>query len=85
LEGDRGRAGISLERRRRLDALLQRLVVPSGDRLGELRAVEVLERIGTREAEHLLKKLAKGAPEARLTREAKASLQRLAKRPAARP
>ena len=50
-----------------------------------LRAVEVLERIGTPEARQVLAKLADGAPEARLTQEAKASLQRLAKRSAPGP
>jgi WD40 repeat protein len=49
-------------------------------RLWQLRAVEVLERIGTPAAREVLETLAKGAPEARLTQEAKASLQRLAER-----
>jgi hypothetical protein len=40
-----------------------------------------LERIGTPEARQLLKRLATGAPGARLTREAKASLERLAIHP----
>ena len=48
-------------------------------RLRALRAVEVLEYIGTTEAKKLLMALAQGAAEARLTREAKASLKRLAK------
>jgi hypothetical protein len=42
----------------------------------------VLERIGTPSACQMLEGLAKGAPEARLTRDARASLDRLAKRPA---
>ena len=42
-----------------------------------MRAVEVLERIGTSEAAELLKALAKGTPAARVTKEAKASLERL--------
>jgi hypothetical protein len=37
----------------------------------------VLERINSAEARQALAKLAKGAPEARLTREAKAALDRL--------
>jgi hypothetical protein len=41
------------------------------------RSVEVLEFIGTPAARDLLEKLAKGAPEARLTTEAQASLARL--------
>jgi hypothetical protein len=47
------------------------------ERLQALRAVEVLERIGTPEARKVLETLATGAPAARLTREAKASLGRL--------
>jgi HEAT repeat protein len=53
----------------------------SGDHLREVRAVEVLEGLGTPEAKKLLEELANGAPEAPLTREAKASLGRLANRP----
>jgi hypothetical protein len=50
-----------------------------------LRAVAVLEDIATPEARQVLGTLAEGAPESRLTREAKASLERLARRPAATP
>lgn len=45
----------------------------------ELRALEVLERIGSIEAQRVLKLLAEGDPQARLTREAKAALMRLTK------
>ncbi len=55
LQRERNRAGLSLERRRRLDRLLGGLAIPSGDRLRELRAVEVLERIGTPEARQVLR------------------------------
>jgi hypothetical protein len=48
--------------------------------LQALRAVAVLEDIGTPTARRLLEDLANGASEARLTREAKASLQRLDRR-----
>ncbi len=48
--------------------------------LAGLRAVEVLEYVGTFEARQLLAELAKEAKDARLTREAKASLQRLKRR-----
>jgi hypothetical protein len=49
--------------------------------LRSLRALEVLERVGTPGARRLLEKLSRGAPGARLTREARTSLERLAKRP----
>jgi WD40 repeat protein len=44
-----------------------------------LRGVEVLERIGTREAQRVLEAMAQGVPESRLTGEAKAALARLEK------
>jgi hypothetical protein len=47
--------------------------------LRQIRAVEVLEHIDGLEAGKLLEVLATGAPEARLTQETKASLERLAK------
>jgi WD40 repeat protein len=54
----------------------------SMDKTLRLWDVEVLERIGTPEGRQLLQQLAHGAPGARLTQEAKASLQRLARRAA---
>jgi RNA polymerase sigma factor (sigma-70 family) len=70
------------EARRRLVEVLQRLESPpNADRLRPLRAVETLEHIGTAEARQVLQTLARGAPEARLTREAKASLGRLGRVP----
>jgi hypothetical protein len=45
----------------------------------EPRAVRVLEAVGTPAARELLESLAKGAPTARLTIEAKAALERLSK------
>jgi RNA polymerase sigma factor (sigma-70 family) len=81
LERERRRPDLSPELRRRLDDLLKRVWAPPvGDRLRELRAVEVLERIGTAEARQVLEALARGSPEARLTREAEGALQRLGKR-----
>lgn len=69
----------SLELRRRIEELLRRLPGPtvSRDLLRAIRAVEVLERLGTPAATRLLETLAKGAAEARLTREATVALGRL--------
>jgi WD40 repeat protein len=77
----------SLEVRRRIEQLLdkQEEKALSGNRLRDLRALMVLERIGTLEARKLVETLAKGAPQAQLTQEAQASLERLAKRPPAVP
>jgi WD40 repeat protein len=70
---------LTLEVRRRIEMILAELpVLP--EQLRGLRAVEVLEQAGGSEAKKVLEALAKGAPEARLTREARASLQRLASR-----
>jgi hypothetical protein len=44
-----------------------------------LRAVELLELIGSSQARQTLQRLAGGAPGARLTRQAKNALERLAK------
>jgi WD40 repeat protein len=77
----------ALDVRRRLERLLEKLdgTVTSPDRLRGLRAIAVLEQIGDRDARQLLDKLAHGTPDSRLTQEAKASLERLAKRTAATP
>jgi WD40 repeat protein len=72
---------ISAEKRKRLEKLLDiTLIVRTPGRLRQLRALEVLEQIGTPEARQLLAKLSKGVLEARLTRDAKAALQRLERR-----
>jgi RNA polymerase sigma factor (sigma-70 family) len=73
----------SPEAAKRIRSLLDRLEEPPADaeQLRRLRAVEILEGIGTPRAVEFLETLAKGAPAARLTKEAKASLERLAKRP----
>jgi hypothetical protein len=74
----------SLEVRRRLEAVLEKEAksasAPPPERMRALRAIEVLEHIGTPEAQDVLNSLAQGASEARLTQEAKTSLERLAKR-----
>jgi hypothetical protein len=51
-----------------------------GEALRELRALEALEATGTPAAQKALARLARGHPGARLTREARASLERLSKR-----
>jgi RNA polymerase sigma factor (sigma-70 family) len=69
----------SPEVRRRAEALLKKLrkESPGPERLRELRAMEALEQVGGTEARQLLRRLAEGAPEARLTREARGALGRL--------
>jgi len=77
---EKGLAGkTSLELRKRLEQLVDRLKgsVPSAEVRRSLRAVTVLEHVGNVEAREVLAGLAKGAPEARQTREARAALQRL--------
>jgi hypothetical protein len=68
-----------LEVRRRLELILEKAASwsPPPEQLQELRALEVLERIGGAEAGALLEKLARGAAEALLTREAQAALARM--------
>jgi WD40 repeat protein len=72
----------ALEMRRRIEELLKDIdeKLPSSELLRALRAVEVLERIGGPEARKTLQTLAEGVAEARLTREAKATLKRLTPR-----
>jgi hypothetical protein len=72
----------SAEVRMRLTALLARLgpATPragSADELRLVRAVGVLEHIGTERARALLAALARGAPRARLTEDARDALRRL--------
>jgi hypothetical protein len=68
----------SLEVRRQLFALLERIAneARSPESLRVLRVTAVLERIDTPESVELLRRLAGGAAEARLTREAAAALKR---------
>ncbi len=69
----------SLELRQRVQAILERLRGPvtQPELLQALRAVAVLEDIDTSQARRILKELASGASQSRITREAKASLERL--------
>ena len=69
----------SLELTRRANELI-RLLRPhrlSGDSLQQVRAIELLEHLGTTEARRLMSELASGAPGDLRTEEAKASLQRM--------
>jgi WD40 repeat protein len=66
------------EVRRRLQDIVGRWEEPALNLavLRQIRAVQVLEQIASPEAERLLRDLAGGLPEARLTQEARAALQR---------
>ncbi len=70
------------ELQRRVQGILDRLRGPvtRPDRLQSLRAVAVLEDIGTPAARQALETLAKGAPAARQTQESRAALERLSQR-----
>src|SRR5262249_33766457 len=73
---------VSAEVRRRVQDMLEKFHGPvtGPERVRGLRAVEVLELIGTPEARQILQTLAGGAPGSRVTQDAKSSLERLAKR-----
>jgi WD40 repeat protein len=77
----------SAEVRRRVQELLDKL--PRGGEAPEAwrqrRALRVLEQLDTPDARQLLHQLARGAPAAPLTREAKAALERLGRRAGAAP
>jgi RNA polymerase sigma factor (sigma-70 family) len=67
-----------LEIKRRLEILLGKLTNWPPDTLRQVRAVELLEHVGTVEARGVLERLVReGAPEGRLTREAETALRRL--------
>jgi hypothetical protein len=70
----------SQQQRRLLQQVLDDVAaeLPDGPELQALRAVEVLERIGSAQAEELLTKLSAGAAEAPRTEAARAALRRLA-------
>jgi RNA polymerase sigma factor (sigma-70 family) len=74
-----------LEVRRRIEQLLAKLSGKErlAERVREQRALEVLERVGSAEAQRHLEALADGAPEAGLTQGARAALQSLTRRRAA--
>jgi hypothetical protein len=71
----------SAEARRRLERILSGpRLIPPPELLRSLRALQVLEAIGDEPARHVLGRLAEGATDSRLTREAQAALDRLAHR-----
>jgi hypothetical protein len=69
----------TFEQRRRIDQLLEPFSkpLPSVDRARQIRLLELLEQIGTKQAAEWLTRLAGGAPGVFLTCEANASLARL--------
>jgi hypothetical protein len=71
----------SLEARRRIERLLKQVrgerLSPSGQRRRAVSAIEVLERIGNAEAQEVLAALARGAPTAALTVDARGALERM--------
>jgi len=68
-----------VEKKERIERLLDLLKGkgPNLEAVRPTRALELLERVGTPEAKQVLEELAKGDPDAPLTREARATLQRL--------
>jgi WD40 repeat protein len=73
-------AGPSLEMHRRLTQLIESAEGHwAPEALRNLRAIEILERIGSADAQRVLTNLAVGEPDARLTQQARASLERLAR------
>jgi len=80
------RGNISLEMRRRLEQILRNLSdTPGPETVRTIRAITALERIGSPEAQGVLEGLARGAPGARETEEAKASLEGIAQRASKAP
>jgi HEAT repeat protein len=75
------KGNVSVETRRRLEQVLITVSdIPDPNTVRMIRAIMVLERIGSPEARSVLETLARGAPRARATEEAEASIKRLSKR-----
>src|SRR4029077_15732677 len=70
-------ANPSLEVRRRIESLLEPFENWPGMPLETWRALAVLERIGSDDAQQVLKGLSEGDPDSRLTQEADAAFQRM--------
>jgi WD40 repeat protein len=66
-----------LDERQRINLLLKEAIHLTNEQLRYLRAIQVLEYVGNREAKQGLQRLANGASESRLTQAAKATLERL--------
>jgi WD40 repeat protein len=71
------KVGSTVELRKRIERLLEKPKKVEPSFLRALRAIEVLETLGTGEAQELLHRLGKGEPTAKLSREADAALRRL--------
>jgi hypothetical protein len=63
-----------------VERLLDRVSVPTAAPRRDLRAVELLELLGSAEARQVLRTLAEGEPTARLTSEAEHAVRRLTHR-----
>ena len=74
-------ANPTVETRRRIEPILEKLITGAlnAEEVRLVRAIEVLERVGTSEARNVLQALAQGAPGALPTREAQKVLERLPK------
>ncbi len=76
----------SLEMRRRIEQLLAKLKSPiPPEQLRSLRAIDLLEHIGTPKAQEVLKTLARGSSGSFVTQLAKRSLERLADKSSSKP
>ncbi len=75
---DQLQAKPTAEMRQRVEQLLEKIDLPAGrEQLRDVRAIHLLEQIGTPDAEQLLETLAKGAKGAMSTEKARAALERL--------
>lgn len=70
---------LSPEALRRVEALLKAMPSPHPEVLRDLRAIQVLGKIGTPEARQVLERLVEGSPAARLTQEARRALENWAR------